>query len=234
MDHNSDSNNTGWVDECMSKLGPGEEFQPDVTRALARFARRRAFPPARRWALGAAAVAVLVSGMLAFPAPRVLASRCVDACESFFGGKPAVSFDMLKAQPAPDFAVNDSTGAPIRLSDYRGKVVLLNFWATWCGPCKTEIPWFIEFEQAYQDQRFAVIGISLDDDGWKSVRPYIDARKWNYRVGVDDGTIAPKYGGVDSLPETIMIDREGRIVSRHVGLVSKQTYESEIAALLKR
>src|SRR5271154_3517735 len=174
MDHNNDPNVTAWVDERMSQLGRGEEWQPGVASAFARLENRRSRGPARKWALGAAAAIAIGAGVMAFPAPRVFAGRCVDACESLFVGKPdGPSFESLKTRPAPDFTVNDSTGATLRLSDYKGKVVLLNFWATWCGPCKVEIPWFIEFEQAYRDQRFAVIGISLDDDGWKSVRPYL-------------------------------------------------------------
>jgi peroxiredoxin len=235
MDNNEQLNETRWVDEHISKLSPDGEWQPDVTHAFARFEKGRSRRPGRNWALAITAVAAVGFGILAFPAPRVLASRCVDACESLFLGKPAApSFDALKSQAAPDFTLNDATGAALRLSDYKGKVVLLNFWATWCGPCKTEIPWFTEFESARKDEGFAVIGISLDEDGWKSVKPYLDAKKVNYRVAVDDGTVAQKYGGVDSLPATILIDREGRIAGRHIGLVSKSMYEAEITGLLKK
>src|SRR5579885_3150755 len=76
-----------------------------------------------------------------------------------------------KRKPAPNFTLKDANGDPVSLADYKGKVVLLNFWATWCGPCKVEIPWFVEFEQKYKDRDFAVLGVSFDDDGWKSVRP---------------------------------------------------------------
>src|SRR5947208_1985561 len=80
-------------------------------------------------------------------------------------------------QQAPDFTLKDATGTAVKLSDYRGKVVLLNFWATWCGPCKIEIPWFIDFQQQYKDRDFAVLGISMDDDGWQSVKPYVAEHK---------------------------------------------------------
>ena len=137
-------------------------------------------------------------------------------------------------QTAPDFVLKDAADATVRLSDYRGKVVLLNFWATWCAPCKAEIPWFEEFQQAYASRGFTVIGISMDEDGWKVVRPYMEAGRINYRIAIGDGALAKKYGGVTSLPETFLIDREGRIAGRHVGIVSKSDYESEIVRLLEK
>ena len=133
---------------------------------------------------------------------------------------------------APDFALKDSNGKTVKLSDYKGKVVLLNFWATWCGPCKIEIPWFIEFEQRYKDRGFAVIGVTMDEESWDTVKPYITEKKVNYRVVMGDEAVGQAYGGVDSLPTTFVIDKEGRIASTHVGLVSKSNYENEIVKLL--
>lgn len=138
-----------------------------------------------------------------------------------------------KRNPAPDFELKDADGKPVKLSDYAGKVVLLNFWATWCGPCKIEIPWFIDFEQRYRDQGFAVLGVSMDEDGWESVKPYVKQHDVNYRMTVGDDMTAQKYGGVESLPTSFVIDREGRIVATHVGLVSKRVYEDAIVELLK-
>jgi len=135
-------------------------------------------------------------------------------------------------KPAPDFTLKDAEGKPVKLSDYRGKVVLLNFWATWCGPCKIEIPWFMDFEQQYKDKNFAVVGVSLDEDGWDAVKPYLESRKVNYRVVVGTEQVAQLYGDVDSLPTTFMIDREGRIAAIHVGLVSKNDYIHDIVQLL--
>jgi peroxiredoxin len=135
-------------------------------------------------------------------------------------------------KPAPEFSLKDIDGRPVRLSDFRGKVVLLNFWATWCGPCKVEIPWFIEFEQKYKDRGFAVIGVSMDEEGWSVVKPYLAERRINYRVVVGTEKVGQAYGGVESLPTTFVIDKDGRIVSTHVGLVSKSEYENEIVQLL--
>jgi len=133
---------------------------------------------------------------------------------------------------APEFALKDVNGATVRLSDYRGKVVLLNFWATWCDPCRMEIPWFIEFEQKNKDRGFAVIGVSMDDQGWKVVKPFLTEMKVNYRTVVGNDMIAQLYGGVESLPTTFLIDREGRIASAHLGLISKSVYQNEIQELL--
>ncbi|MGA7414692.1 MAG: TlpA disulfide reductase family protein [Bryobacteraceae bacterium] len=134
---------------------------------------------------------------------------------------------------APDFSLKDENGKTVKLSDYRGKVVLLNFWATWCGPCKVEIPWFMEFEQQYKDKGFAVLGVAMDDEGWQAVKPYLSERKVNYRILLGNDSVTQLYGGVDSLPTTFVIDKDGRIASAHVGLVGKNEYAGEIQALLK-
>src|SRR5713101_7803753 len=103
---------------------------------------------------------------------------------------------------APNFAVADANGAPVKLSDYKGKVVLLNFWATRCGPCKIEIPWFIELEKTYKNRGFATLGVSMDDDGWKAVKPFMAQQAINFPVMVGNDRVAELYGGIDSLPTT--------------------------------
>lgn len=138
-----------------------------------------------------------------------------------------------KRNQAPDFELTDSNGRKVKLSDYKGKVVLLNFWATWCGPCKLEIPWFVDFEKRYKDQGFAVLGVSMDEDGWDAVKPYIEDKQVNYRVVVGTDAVGQLYGGVEALPTTFMIDREGKIAATHIGLVMKKDYEDEIAELLR-
>jgi len=133
---------------------------------------------------------------------------------------------------APDFALKDADGRTVRLSDYRGKVVLLDFWATWCGPCKIEIPWFMQMEKEYKDRGFAVLGVAMDEDGWEAVKPFLAEMRVNYRTVLGTDMVAQQFGGVDALPTTFVIDREGRIASTHVGLASKSDYENDIQALL--
>ncbi len=159
-------------------------------------------------------------------------SLILAACSA--GSNPARSAVKPESQrrKAPEFTLRDADGKLVRLSDYRGKVVLLNFWATWCGPCKLEIPWFIEFERQHKHRGFAVLGISMDDDGWEVVRPFIRRLGVNYRILMGDDTVAQLYGGVDALPTTFLIDREGRIASVHVGLVSRRSYERDLEELL--
>ena len=160
----------------------------------------------------------------------LLISGLVVGCSSSPKANPAA--EHLDRKPAADFTLADASGAKVALADYKGKVVLLNFWATWCGPCKVEIPWFIEFNKTYKDRGLAVVGVSLDDDGWKSVKPYLAEKKIDYTVVVGNDAVSKSYGDVDSLPTTFIIDRDGRIAFTHTGLVSKGTYEKEIQSLL--
>jgi cytochrome c biogenesis protein CcmG/thiol:disulfide interchange protein DsbE len=155
----------------------------------------------------------------------------VTACESTGSAVAAVKKEKDR-KPAPDFTLKDSMGRPVKLSDFKGKVVLLNFWATWCGPCKIEIPWLIEFEQQYKEQGLVVLGVSMDEEGWEVVKPYVEKSKINYRVLIGDDMTAQLYGGVDSLPTSFMLDRQGRIASTHTGLVSKSIFENDIKTLL--
>ncbi|HEY1756887.1 MAG TPA: TlpA disulfide reductase family protein [Bryobacteraceae bacterium] len=138
-----------------------------------------------------------------------------------------------KKRQTPDFALKDSAGKTVQLSDYRGKVVLLNFWATWCAPCKIEIPWFMEFQRDYKGQDFAVLGVSMDEDGWNSVRPYMKDHQFNYPVVIGNDDVGKLFGEIDDLPTTFIIDRDGRIAKKHVGLIGKNDYKDEIGALLK-
>jgi len=162
-------------------------------------------------------------------------TACSNIPEAGFGPrsvKAAVKPDKER-KSAPEFALKDSNGQTVHLTDYKGKVVLLDFWATWCGPCKVEIPWFIEFEQQFKNRGFAVIGVSMDEEGWDAVKPYIDDHKINYRVLLGNEQVSDIYGGLDSLPTTLLIDRQGKIASVHIGLsLGKEEFRDDIDHLL--
>jgi cytochrome c biogenesis protein CcmG/thiol:disulfide interchange protein DsbE len=134
---------------------------------------------------------------------------------------------------APAFLLTDLNGRRLELSNYRGKVVLLDFWATWCAPCRTEIPHFVELQKQYGTQGFQVVGISMDD-GPKPVREFYDRFHLNYPVAMGDEQVADAYGGILGLPVNILVSRDGRICARHAGLTDANILEQEIAAQLQR
>lgn len=140
--------------------------------------------------------------------------------------------DDMERKNAPDFELKDANGKVVHLSDYKGKVVLLDFWATWCGPCGIEIPWFTDFQRKYKDRGFTVLGVSMDDGGWKDVKPFVAQNKINYQVVLGDDKTSDMYGDVEALPTTFVIDRRGRIASIHVGLVDKKEFDDAIQKLL--
>jgi thiol-disulfide isomerase/thioredoxin len=138
------------------------------------------------------------------------------------------------AKPANlNFTLKDMNNKNVTLSDFKGKVVLLDFWATWCGPCKVEIPWFVEFQQKYGPAGLQVVGVSVDDTVDK-LKPYVAQFKMNYPVlqGLMHDDIQDAYGPLWGIPVTAVISRDGKICAKHTGMSAKQTFETEIKALL--
>jgi peroxiredoxin len=133
---------------------------------------------------------------------------------------------------APGFVLEDLDGQRLDLSSYRGRVVLLDFWATWCTPCRSEIPRFVDLQGRYRDQGLQVIGISMDD-GPKPVRDFYREFKMNYPVALGTEKVAESYGGVLGLPINFLIDRDGRIAAKYVGEVEMPVLEREIQTLLQ-
>ena len=114
---------------------------------------------------------------------------------------------------ASDFTLSDSKGASVKLSDYKGQVVLLDFWATWCGGCKVEIPWYMEFQNKYRASGLSVIGVSMDDDGWKSVKPFLEKQPVNYPIVIGNPELAKRYM-VDAMPMTLLSTAKVRSLIR--------------------
>ena len=138
------------------------------------------------------------------------------------------------AKPANlNFTLKDVNNRDVRLSDFKGKVILLDFWATWCGPCKVEIPWFIEFQEKYGPAGLQVVGISADDTH-EQLLPYVNQMKMNYTVlqGLGHDDVQEAYGPLWGIPVTALISRDGKICAKHTGMSAKEAFESEIKALL--
>jgi peroxiredoxin len=146
----------------------------------------------------------------------------------------AVLHPAKERKAAPDFALTDASGKTVKLKDYHGKVVLLDFWATWCTGCKKEIPWFAEFQKTYGAKRLAVVGVSMDEGGWKVLKPFLAETHVPYQILLGDDAMAKRYG-IESMPDTFLIDRKGRVAAAYMaGLVDRDNIEANIKAILSK
>ena len=165
-------------------------------------------------------VAVIAAGMLYFGFHMAQRSRA-DA--------PAI---LGKSTPAPDFTLEKLDGGSMKLSDLRGKAVLLNFWATWCGPCKIETPWLVELQNQYRSEGLQVVGVAMDDSGKDEIAKFAKDMGVNYPVLLGKEAVGDAYGGVPALPETFFIGRDGKIVDRIIGLKGRADIEDSIKKAL--
>jgi thiol-disulfide isomerase/thioredoxin len=195
-----------------------------------------------------AAIAATVITLLAVSVPFVFENH-VDATPSATGTiAPIASHDAAPAALGHqegaacsvdakaanlNFTMKDLEGKDVSLSSFKGKVVLLNFWATWCGPCKAEIPMFVELQKQYASQGFTMVGYSVDDDAPKA-RAFATEYKMNYPIllGLGREDVQEAFGPMYAIPVSVMIDRQGRVCQRHMGMPSKGALEKEIKSLL--
>ena len=150
----------------------------------------------------------------------------------------------LKGKPAPDFTLQDLSGKKVSLADFKGKALLINFWATWCGPCKVETPWLVELRNQYAAKGFEVLGISAEGDdlqpsdkeGWAkdkaAIAKFVKEEKMPYPVLINGDSISKPYGGIDAMPTSFYVDRSGNVVSVQLGLTSKDDMEANIRKTL--
>ncbi|MDZ4806219.1 MAG: TlpA disulfide reductase family protein [Candidatus Eisenbacteria bacterium] len=145
---------------------------------------------------------------------------------------PKIFVDTSTLKPAGDFKLLDLNGKPKTLADYKGKVVIVDFWATWCGPCKMSIPHLIELQNEYKEQGLEVVGISLDTTGPKAVGNFALAQKINYTILMGNDQVAAAYGGIKGIPVAFIVSQDGKIFRRYIGYRDKKVYDSDVRALL--
>ncbi|HVA94715.1 MAG TPA: redoxin domain-containing protein [Candidatus Dormibacteraeota bacterium] len=142
---------------------------------------------------------------------------------------------------APNVTFKDLNGKDVTLAQYKGQVVIVNFWATWCAPCKVEIPWMIEFQKKYGPRGFTILGVSMDEDGKKAVPPFLAKERFdvdgqqmamNYPIVLGSDSIAQKFGGIIGLPTSMIYSRDGKKVKTIIGLVNHDDIEKTIQSLL--
>jgi thiol-disulfide isomerase/thioredoxin len=183
-----------------------------------------------------AVVAVIAATYLADRATRQPRKGVVSLAAGNSAGKPGPA-----AKPAPEITLKDLDGKDLSLSQYKGKVVLVNFWATWCEPCQVEIPWLIEMQQKYAAKGFTVLGIAMDEEGAKVVTPWVGKERFevngtksqmNYPIVIGNDAAADKFGGLLGYPTSVLITREGKIVKRITGLISPEEISKSIESQL--
>src|SRR5438132_12547251 len=141
---------------------------------------------------------------------------------------------MTQSTVAPDFSLESLEGKSMRLSDLRGKAVLLNFWATWCGPCKIEMPWFVELQKQYGAQGLQIVGVAMDEASKDDIAKFAKDMGVNYPILLGKEAVGEAYGGVQFLPTTFFIDRDGKVLEREFGLKSRSIFEDNIKKALGR
>jgi len=135
--------------------------------------------------------------------------------------------------PVPDFSVETLAGDTLSSSDLKGQITIINFWATWCGPCVVEIPELVALQEDWSDRPFQMIGVSMDEGGFDTIRPFVDDFHINYPQIMDPGPLGESFGGVYALPSTFVVNQDGIITSRYLGLFPLHDIQHELDAMVK-
>jgi thiol-disulfide isomerase/thioredoxin len=167
----------------------------------------------------------------------LIITAVVAAAMLYFGSHLAhrpttASAHLTQSSPAPDFTLQTLDGKQMTLSALKGKAVLLNFWATWCSPCKIEMPWFVELQKQYGPQGLQIVGVAMDDASKEDIAKFAKDIGVNYPILVGKEAVGDLYGGVPALPETFFIGRDGKIVDKILGLKGKSEIEDDIKKAL--
>jgi thiol-disulfide isomerase/thioredoxin len=136
------------------------------------------------------------------------------------------------ADPAPNFALKTSDGKTVELKKLQGKVVFVNFWATWCGPCRREIPGMVKMYDKYKAKGFEIVGIALDNGGWEDVSPWLAKNPITYPIVLGDRPLTEQWGGIPSIPTTFIVDRKGNITAKHIGGLTEEEFEKLVKGAL--
>jgi thiol-disulfide isomerase/thioredoxin len=254
MENNRELPFDRWVDERLATLTPDSEWQPNAAKGFARFqevhdgGRRRS--RMRGIMVAAATAAACLSLGATLRAPRVFAERCLNYCSEVLSLDTSKSnADRVSVKPKGGSATGEEAklllpgldGMDVTLEQYQGKVVLVNFWATWCQPCRVEIPWLMEFNEKYGPQGLVIIGVAMDDGGKKVVEPWIRNQTFqiggqpglmNYKIVLGNEAIADKFGGMIGLPTSFLYARDGKRVKTVPGLLNHDDLEKAIEGQL--
>lgn len=149
------------------------------------------------------------------------------------GAAPALRAEPIGPLPAPAWALTDLAGQTVRSDQFKGKVVVVDFWATWCGPCREEIPGYIALQKKYGQDGLVIVGVSLDRRGAETVKKFAEREGMNYVVVIGDATTVEAFGGFDAIPTTFLIDRDGNIRDRKTGSMPTAEYEKVILKYLR-
>lgn len=196
------------------------DFDPDTGRAWSLLRRRRQ-RTRRRWALTGAVAAGAIT-LVAYPPARAFAHRCAEAC-------------MIAVSPAgkAGFEAEDQWGRGFRLAELRGRVVVLNFWATWCSPCVEELPWLDQMARELGPRGVSVVGASLDEAGWAAVKPFLARHPVSYPVILGNDAVLSQYGEISALPATVILSREGEVRAVHRGRIDPAALRAQVEKALE-